>query len=165
MKQAQHQPPGPSYWLQGSIHRAGQQQDNTNHHFPLSLDGRGIKGEGENDATHSPRHCGLDPQSRREAAGHLSFQHPSPSFPRRLQSTGQCDGQGTRHSNTPILILKNKNAARTLWLAKLSSDNLLYQVLKIPVISPVSSSRSISNAFGFDGNPGKVMMLPANVTI
>ena len=32
--------------------------------IPLSLDGRGIKGEGENDADASSRHCGLDPQSR-----------------------------------------------------------------------------------------------------
>ena len=63
--------PAPSYWLQGSIHGVGQQQDNTNlprhtgfkavstgrqgdageqdntTHIPLSLDGRGIKGEGD----------------------------------------------------------------------------------------------------------------------
>ena len=30
----------------------GIQQDNTTYRIPLSLDGRGIKGEGENDALH-----------------------------------------------------------------------------------------------------------------
>ena len=32
----------PSYWLQGSIHSAGQQQVQTNQPIPLSLDGRGL---------------------------------------------------------------------------------------------------------------------------
>ena len=33
------------------------------------------------------------------------------------------------------------------------------------MISPVSSLRSMSQAFGVDGRPGSVMMFPANVTI
>ena len=41
---------------------AGEQVQN-NQPIPLSLDGRGIKGEGENDAPTPSRHCGLDPQS------------------------------------------------------------------------------------------------------
>ena len=36
-----------------------QQQDNTNRPNPLSLDGRGIKGEGENDASHRHVIAGL----------------------------------------------------------------------------------------------------------
>ena len=47
--------------------RPGIQQAKPTTIIPLSLDGRGIKGEGENNATASSRHCGLDPQSRGEA--------------------------------------------------------------------------------------------------
>ena len=42
------------------------------------LDGKGIKGEGENDAPASSRHCGLDPQSRGEADGLATRQHQPP---------------------------------------------------------------------------------------
>ena len=48
--------PVPSYWLQGSIHRVGcdaDEQVQTNLR-PLSLDGRGIKGEGEQDSPTTP---------------------------------------------------------------------------------------------------------------
>ena len=58
-----------------------------------------------------------------------------------------------------------RDVGMTVGFSNLPSENVTYQVLRIPVISPVSSLRSISNALGLDGNPGKVMMLPANVTI
>ena len=55
--------------------------------IPLSLDGRGIKGEGEQDKTTTyrhtgfkavstgqcPRHCGLDPQSRGAVTRHAEY--------------------------------------------------------------------------------------------
>ena len=55
--------------------------NNINPPIPLSLDGRGIKGEGENDASASSRHCGLDPQSRGEGRGNnktAPTEYPSP---------------------------------------------------------------------------------------
>ena len=73
--------------------------------IPLSLDGRGIKGEGENDA--SSRHCGLGPQSRGEGRGTRHSMRPSPSFPRRRESIKRCS------SIVPILkilILTNHHA-------------------------------------------------------
>ena len=64
---------------------------------PLSLDGRGIKGEGENDASASSRHCGLDPQSRGEGAGLTTRQHNRPN-PLSLDGRG-IKGEG--ENDTP----------------------------------------------------------------
>ena len=55
--------------------QGGETTSQNNRPNPLSLDGRGIKGEGENDASASSRHCGLDPQSRGEGWGIPTRQH------------------------------------------------------------------------------------------
>ena len=73
--------------------------------IPLSLDGRGIKGEGENDASASSRHCGLDPQSR--GAGRAGQQqdnatNPGPSFPRRRESTARGNNKTTQTIYPPL---------------------------------------------------------------
>ena len=74
---------GPSYWLQGSIHRAGQQQYKTtiNTPSPLMAEDQSLsqcltrEQRVNNDAPASSRHCGLDPQSRGEGSGNNTNQH------------------------------------------------------------------------------------------
>ena len=86
-----------------------------NHQYPLSLDGRGIKGEGENDASASSRHCGLDPQSR--GAGRAGQQqdnatNPGPSFPRRRESTGRGGNKTTQPPKSPSPLMGEELKAR-----------------------------------------------------
>ena len=69
-----------------------------------------------------------------------------------------------RHGSASLLGLRLSEPLITL-IRMMVSDFLEFYVLNMPVISPVSSLRSISHALGFEGRPGKVMMLPARVTI
>ena len=89
-----------SYWLQGSIQRAGAQQDNTTDRIPLSLDGRGPKpvpvsdtgAEGET-RQHNPslrtRHDGIDSRLRGNDGPGLSYCLEA-SIHRARNDTGRC---------------------------------------------------------------------------
>ena len=68
--------------------------------IPLSLDRRGIKGEGDTMMT-TARHCGFDPQSIGAIPSSRHSPRPSPSFPRRRESI--------ERANTPCHSEKGRN--------------------------------------------------------